>query len=165
MTAALLKVRGLQRRFGGVVALDGFDVTVAEGTVTALIGPNGAGKTTAFQCISGVLRADAGTVTFDGRDVTGWRPDRVTRAGMVRSFQIARGIPRLSVMENLILYAPVQPGERVGVALAGVAERRRRARVRRRFRSPDGWVYCGSATRRPRRSRAVKRSCWRSAGR
>jgi len=119
MTAALLKVRGLQRRFGGVVALDGFDVTVAEGTVTALIGPNGAGKTTAFQCISGVLRADAGTVTFDGRDVTGWRPDRVTRAGMVRSFQIARGIPRLSVMENLILYAPVQPGERVGVALAG----------------------------------------------
>jgi branched-chain amino acid transport system ATP-binding protein/neutral amino acid transport system ATP-binding protein len=119
MTAALLKVRGLQRRFGGVVALDGFDVTVAEGTVTALIGPNGAGKTTAFQCISGVLRAGAGTVTFDGRDVTGWRPDRVTRAGMVRSFQIARGIPRLSVMENLILYAPVQPGERVGVALAG----------------------------------------------
>jgi len=122
MTAALLKVRGLQRRFGGVVALDGFDVTVAEGTVTALIGPNGAGKTTAFQCISGVLRADAGTVTFDGRDVTGWRPDRVTRAGMVRSFQIARGIPRLSVMENLILYAPVQPGERVGTALAGLGK-------------------------------------------
>jgi ABC-type branched-subunit amino acid transport system ATPase component len=119
MKTVLLKVRGLRRRFGGVVALDGFDVTVAEGTVTALIGPNGAGKTTAFQCISGVLSADAGTVTFADRDVTGWRPDRVTRAGMVRSFQIARGIPRLSVMENLILYAPVQPGERVGMALAG----------------------------------------------
>ncbi|HEY5301883.1 MAG TPA: ABC transporter ATP-binding protein [Acetobacteraceae bacterium] len=115
----LLEVRGLRRRFGGVVALDGLDLTVAEGTITALIGPNGAGKTTAFQCISGVARADAGTVRFAGQDVTGWRPDRITRAGMVRSFQIARGIPRLSVMENLMLYAPRQPGEQVGTALAG----------------------------------------------
>jgi ABC-type branched-subunit amino acid transport system ATPase component len=116
---ALLEVRGLRRSFDGVVAVDGFDVDVAEGTITALIGPNGAGKTTAFQCISGVLRADGGTVTFAGQDVTGWRPDRVTRAGMVRSFQIARGIPRLSVMENLMLYAPDQPGERVATALVG----------------------------------------------
>ena len=115
----LLEVRGLRRRFGGVVALDGLDLVVAEGTITALIGPNGAGKTTAFQCISGVVRADAGTVRFAGRDVSGWRPDRITRAGMVRSFQIARGIPRLSVMENLMLYAPNQPGERVGTALLG----------------------------------------------
>src|SRR5580658_8096753 len=111
---ALLEVRQLRRRFGGVVALDGFDVSVAQGTITALIGPNGAGKTTAFQCISGVLRADAGTVTFAGQDVSGSRPDRITRAGMIRSFQIARGIPRLSVMENLMLYSPNQPGERVG---------------------------------------------------
>jgi ABC-type branched-subunit amino acid transport system ATPase component len=116
--APLLEVRGLRRRFGGVVALDGFDVSVAQGTITALIGPNGAGKTTAFQCISGVLRADAGTVTFAGQDVSGSRPDRITRAGMIRSFQIARGIPRLSVMENLMLYSPNQPGERVGTALA-----------------------------------------------
>ena len=116
---ALLEVRGLRRSFDGVVAVDGFDVDVAEGTITALIGPNGAGKTTAFQCISGVLRADGGTVTFAGQDVTGWRPDRITRAGMVRSFQIARGIPRLSVMENLMLYAPDQPGERVATALVG----------------------------------------------
>jgi branched-chain amino acid transport system ATP-binding protein/neutral amino acid transport system ATP-binding protein len=116
---ALLEVRRLRRRFGGVVALDGFDVSVAEGTITALIGPNGAGKTTAFQCISGVLSADAGAVSFAGREVTGWRPDRITRAGMVRSFQIARGIPRLSVMENLMLYSQHQPGEHVGTALIG----------------------------------------------
>jgi ABC-type branched-subunit amino acid transport system ATPase component len=115
----LLEVRQLRRRYGGVVALDGFDVTVTEGTITALIGPNGAGKTTAFQCISGVARADAGTVWFAGRNVTGWRPDQITCAGMVRSFQIARGIPRLSVMENLMLYAPDQPGEGVGTALFG----------------------------------------------
>jgi len=118
-TSPLLEVRGLHRRFGGVVALDGLDVTVAEGTITALIGPNGAGKTTAFQCISGVGRADSGSVRFAGHDITGWRPDRITRAGMVRSFQVARGIPRLSVMENLMLYAPHQPGERVGCALFG----------------------------------------------
>jgi ABC-type branched-subunit amino acid transport system ATPase component len=115
----LLDVHGLRRRFGGVVALDGLDVTVAEGTITALIGPNGAGKTTAFQCISGVGRADGGSVRFAGHDITGWRPDWITRAGMVRSFQVARGIPRLSVMENLMLYAPQQPGERVGRALFG----------------------------------------------
>src|SRR5580658_9285739 len=116
---ALLEVRQLRRRFGGVVALDGLDISVAEGTITALIGPNGAGKTTAFQCISGVARADDGAVWFAGRDVTSWRPDQITRAGMVRSFQIARGIPRLSVMENLMLYAPDQPAERVGTALLG----------------------------------------------
>ena len=119
VSPALLEVRGLHQRFGGVVALDGLDVTVAEGKITALIGPNGAGKTTAFQCISGVARADAGNVRFAGHDVTSWRPDRITRAGMVRSFQVARGIPRLSVMENLMLYAPHQPGERVGTALLG----------------------------------------------
>ncbi len=112
-------MRGLRRRFGGVVALDGLDLTIAEGTITALIGPNGAGKTTAFQCISGVVRPGAGTVRFAGREITGWRPDRITRAGLVRSFQIARGIPALSVMENLMLYAPAQPGERIGTALSG----------------------------------------------
>jgi branched-chain amino acid transport system ATP-binding protein/neutral amino acid transport system ATP-binding protein len=132
MKPALLDVRGLHRRFGGVLALDGLDLTVAEGTITALIGPNGAGKTTAFQCISGVVPADAGAVRFAGRDVTGWRPDRITRAGLVRSFQIARGIPRLSVMENLMLYAPHQPGEQVRTALWGggrAAEEAARARA------------------------------------
>ncbi len=126
----LLELRGLRRRFGGVVALDGLDLTVVEGTITALIGPNGAGKTTAFQCISGVASPDAGTVRFAGRDLTGLRPDRITRAGLVRSFQIARGIPRLSVLENLMLYAPAQPGERVVTALLGggrVAEEAARA--------------------------------------
>jgi branched-chain amino acid transport system ATP-binding protein/neutral amino acid transport system ATP-binding protein len=126
MTAPLLEVRGLVRRFGGVVALDGLDLEVRRGTVTALIGPNGAGKSTAFQCISGVIQPDAGRVTFDGQDITGARPDRVTRAGLVRSFQIARGIPRLTVLENLLLYGQEQPGEAVGRAMLGGAAIRRR---------------------------------------
>ncbi len=124
---ALLEVRGLRRRFGGVAALAGVDLDVRAGTITALIGPNGAGKTTLFQCVSGVLRADAGTVRFAGRDITGWRPDRITRAGLVRSFQIARGIPRLSVLENLLLYAPSPPGEQVGAALLGLGRAREEA--------------------------------------
>jgi ABC-type branched-subunit amino acid transport system ATPase component len=116
---ALLSVRGLARSFYGVHALRGVDFAVAAGTITALIGPNGAGKTTAFQCISGVVPPDAGRVVFDGIDITGWRADRITRAGLTRTFQIARGILRLSVLDNLLLYAAGQPGERLFAALAG----------------------------------------------
>ena len=124
--APILEVRALTRRFGGVVALDGLDLAVRPGTVTALIGPNGAGKSTAFQCISGVIPPDGGQVLFQGQDITGWRPDRITGAGLVRSFQIARGIPRLTVLENLLLYGPAQPGEGVVSAILRPAAMRAR---------------------------------------
>jgi len=125
---ALLVVRGLARSFYGVRALDGVDLTVERGTITGLIGPNGAGKTTLFHCISGLVPPEAGTVVFDGEDVTGWRADRITRRGLVRTFQIARGFPRLSVRENLMLYGAEQPGEHLAAALArGAAARRREA--------------------------------------
>ena len=113
----LLEVRGLQRSFYGIRALDGVDLAVEAGTITGLIGPNGAGKTTLFNCVSGLIPPGGGRVVFDGRDVTGWRPDRVTQAGLVRTFQIARGFPRLSVLENLMLYGARQPGERLGPAV------------------------------------------------
>lgn len=133
MNGSILDVRGMGRRFGGVVALAGLDFTVRRGTVTALIGPNGAGKSTAFQCISGVISPDAGRVVFDGKDITGWRSDRITGAGLVRSFQIARGIPRLTVLENLLLYGPEQPGEQVlGALLRPAATRAREDELRAR---------------------------------
>ncbi len=133
MTAPILELRGLVRRFGGVVALNGLSLAVRPGTVTALIGPNGAGKSTAFQCISGVIRPDEGEVLFEGRPITGARPDRITAAGLVRSFQIARGIPRLTVLENLLLYGPAQPGESVLPAiLQGAAAKRREEELRAR---------------------------------
>jgi branched-chain amino acid transport system ATP-binding protein/neutral amino acid transport system ATP-binding protein len=114
---ALLEIRGLSRSFYGVSALRGVELRAEPGRITGLIGPNGAGKTTLFNCISGVVPPHRGTVIFDGRGITGWRPDRVTQAGLVRTFQIARGFPQLTVLENMLLYGRGQRGERVGAAL------------------------------------------------
>ena len=129
----LLEVRDLRRAFYGVTALAGVDLAVNGGTITGLIGPNGAGKTTLFNCVSGVIPPDGGRVVFDGVDVTGWAPHRVTGRGLVRTFQIARGFPRLSVLENLMLYGDRQPGEMLWRAVArapGVARRERELRER-----------------------------------
>jgi branched-chain amino acid transport system ATP-binding protein/neutral amino acid transport system ATP-binding protein len=116
---ALLEVRGLARAYYGVRAIAGLDLDVAAGTITGLIGPNGAGKTTAFNVISGLVPPDRGTVRFDGQDITARRPEAITQAGLVRTFQIARGFPRLSVIENLMLYGARQPGEGLIAALLG----------------------------------------------
>ena len=130
---ALLEVKGLRRRFGGVTALDGADLFVEQGRITGLIGPNGAGKTTLFNAVTGALRPNAGAVTFDGTDVTGWRPDRLAAVGLSRTFQIARGLAQLTVIENLMLYGKHQPGEtllRRGAAHRGGARARGRAAPR-----------------------------------
>ena len=108
---ALLEIKGLRQRFGGVTALDGADLSVEQGRITGLIGPNGAGKTTLFNAVTGALRPNDGAVTFDGTDVTGWRPDRLAGVGLSRTFQIARGLAQLTVIENLMLYGKHQPGE------------------------------------------------------
>jgi ABC-type branched-subunit amino acid transport system ATPase component len=108
---ALLTVSGVERSFYGVRALAGVDLEVQAGRITGLIGPNGAGKTTLFNCITGVIPPDKGRIVFDGHDITGLRPDQITHTGLVRTFQIARGLPRLSVLENLLLYGTRQPGE------------------------------------------------------
>lgn len=130
---SLLEVRDLTRSYYGVHALRGVDLSVEAGRITGLIGPNGAGKTTLFNCISGFVPPDAGTVTFDGRSITGWRPDRITAVGLVRTFQIARGFPRLSVMENLLLYGTQQPGELLaGAVLHSPSARRRESELRER---------------------------------
>jgi branched-chain amino acid transport system ATP-binding protein/neutral amino acid transport system ATP-binding protein len=123
---ALLEVRDLKRSYYGVQALSGANLTVEAGRITGLIGPNGAGKTTLFNCVSGVVPPDSGTVAFDGRDITGWRPHRIAEVGLIRTFQIARGFPRLSVFENLLLYGNDQPGESVRTAVLSPGSARRR---------------------------------------
>jgi branched-chain amino acid transport system ATP-binding protein/neutral amino acid transport system ATP-binding protein len=123
---SLLEVRGLSRSYYGVHALRGVDLTVEQGRITGLIGPNGAGKTTLFNCISGVVPPDSGTVRFDGQHIVRARPDRISRLGLVRTFQIARGFPRLTVLENLMVYGDHQPGERLGLAILRPATLKRR---------------------------------------
>ena len=114
---ALLEIEGVARSFYGVRALDGVDLTVEPGRITGLIGPNGAGKTTLFNCITGVIPPDEGRIRFGGQEITGLRPDRISAMGLVRTFQIARGFPRLTVLENLLVYGADQPGEAVSAAL------------------------------------------------
>ena len=101
--SALLSVVGVSRRFGGYLALNNVSCDVTEGHVHALIGPNGAGKTTLFNIISGTLRPTTGSITFDGRDYTGQRPDRVQKMGIARNFQHVRLIRGLSIVENVMI--------------------------------------------------------------
>jgi neutral amino acid transport system ATP-binding protein len=107
MTANLLEVVGLTKRFGGIAALDRCRFGVGEGSITGLIGPNGSGKTTAFNVISGYVRPDAGVIRFAGREV---RPEPATmcRAGLVRTFQQPRVFDTLTAIENLVV-AAAQP--------------------------------------------------------
>ncbi|MEZ3162812.1 ABC transporter ATP-binding protein [Halorubrum sp. RMP-47] len=106
-----LRVEGLVKRFGGVTAVDGASFEVESGSLTGLIGPNGAGKSTTFNCITGVHEPTAGSVYFEGEDITGLRPHRIARQGLVRTFQIARELAEMTVLENLMLAPQGQIGE------------------------------------------------------
>jgi branched-chain amino acid transport system ATP-binding protein len=97
----LLSLNGITRRFGGLIAVDGVDLAVAKGGVTAVIGPNGAGKTTLFNIISGFQAPNAGRIVFDGTDITGHPPEAIAAAGVVRTFQLVQLFQNLSVLENV----------------------------------------------------------------
>ena len=109
----LLEVDGLRKEFGGVVAVDGATFSVAEGSLTGLIGPNGAGKSTTFNCITGIHEPTGGRVTFDGQDITGLAPYTLANRGLVRTFQIARELSDMTVLENVMLAPGGQVGESV----------------------------------------------------
>jgi ABC-type branched-subunit amino acid transport system ATPase component len=101
---ALLEVRGLVKRFLGVTAVDQVDLAVEPGELVSLIGPNGSGKTTLFNCVTGYLAADGGRVRFRGHDLTSAPPHRVARLGLARTFQQVSVFPRLSTLENLLVF-------------------------------------------------------------
>ncbi len=96
----LLEIRGLTRRFGGVVAVDALDLDLETGEMLAIIGPNGCGKTTLFNLISGELRPDAGTIRFEGRNLLRLPPERIARAGILRKFQVPALFADLSVADH-----------------------------------------------------------------
>jgi branched-chain amino acid transport system permease protein len=108
----LLKIDGLTKRFGGLVAVDQVSFEVKAGTITALIGPNGAGKSTTFNLITGALPASSGSVTFAGRDLAGIKPHEVVSLGMARTFQHVKLRPTMTLLENVMLgtYRRTQAG-------------------------------------------------------
>src|SRR6478609_4055528 len=124
----LLRTDGLRKSFGGVAAVDGCSLAVAEGTVTALIGPNGSGKTTLFNLITGYLRADSGSVAFAGKRVRRPEPTALCRRGLTRTFQQARVFGSLTLVENMVA-AIQQPRRSLLRAAAPRAHRERAVEV------------------------------------
>ncbi|MDX5297636.1 MAG: high-affinity branched-chain amino acid ABC transporter ATP-binding protein LivG, partial [Gammaproteobacteria bacterium] len=99
----MLEVRKLSMRFGGLLAVDGVSLDVNEREIVSVIGPNGAGKTTVFNCISGFYTPTGGSIRFAGQDIHGLKDFRISRLGMVRTFQHVRLFNRMSVIENLLV--------------------------------------------------------------
>ncbi|KGF73553.1 branched-chain amino acid ABC transporter ATPase [Neosynechococcus sphagnicola sy1] len=107
----MLAAHRLCKSFGGLRAVDGASIEVSQGSIAGLIGPNGAGKTTFFNLISNFIRPDQGRVLFDGEPIQHLQPHQIARQGLVRTFQVARVLSRLSVLENMIFAAQRQRGE------------------------------------------------------
>lgn len=125
-----LRTTGLRKAFGGVTALDGASVTFQPGKVNALIGPNGSGKTTYFNCVTGMIKPDGGTVVYQDKDLTGKAPHRIARAGIGRTFQLCRTFPRMTALENVLSAVP----------LRGFADGLRGARRRSEIERAMGWL-------------------------
>lgn len=106
-----LRVTDLYKSFGGITAVDGTSFEIEEGKITGLIGPNGAGKSTTFNLITGFLSPDSGSVELYGDDITGMQPYAIANRGMVRTFQIARELSDMTVLENMMLAPKRQRGE------------------------------------------------------
>ncbi len=109
---SVLSIRGLTKRFDALVALDDVSLTVERGSITGLIGPNGAGKSTLFNTVVGDVKPDLGSIEFNGKPIQGYTPDKVFRCGLARTFQIPQPFPEMTVLDNLMLSAPSQLGEK-----------------------------------------------------
>ena len=99
----LLEVRDLTLKFGGITALGGVDLTIAEGETLAVIGPNGSGKTSLFNCVTGLYRPTSGSIALQGKSLLGLSPDRVTACGVARTFQNLRLFLNMTVLDNIML--------------------------------------------------------------
>ncbi len=120
----LLRLTGVSRRFGGVVAVDDVDLAIEAGEIVGLMGANGAGKTTLFSMIAGNLRPSAGEIVFDDRRIDRLRPDRICRLGVARAFQIVRPFAGLTVVENVAIGGLFGSGRERSMARAEDAARR-----------------------------------------
>jgi branched-chain amino acid transport system ATP-binding protein len=127
MTSTILSARGLMKSFGAVVAADDVNIDVPAGQRVSLIGSNGAGKTTFVNMVTGYLSPDAGTISFDGRDIAGLGPRRITRLGVARSFQIPQLALEMTALDNVLVAAACSDGELSFWKPAHAQDRRERA--------------------------------------
>jgi len=103
--SSILEVRGVSKRFGGLLAVSDVSFSISEGEILGLIGPNGAGKTTLFNIVNGVYKADQGTISFAGKDITGRAPDKVVHLGLARTHQIVKPLNDLTLLDNVTVGA------------------------------------------------------------
>jgi branched-chain amino acid transport system ATP-binding protein len=101
--ASLLATNAVSKRFGGLVAVDGLDFELGKGQIASVIGPNGAGKTTFFNMLTGLYRPTTGSISYEGREISRARPDRITAMGIARTFQNIRLFPTMSALENVMI--------------------------------------------------------------
>ncbi len=116
-----LVVRGLTKKFGGLIAVNDVSFSVKSGEILGLIGPNGAGKTTVFNCLTGFLKADGGSVEFNGRSIYNWRPNNICALGVARTFQVVQVLQGMTALENVMVGAYLRHG-RTGAARRRAAE-------------------------------------------
>jgi branched-chain amino acid transport system ATP-binding protein len=112
----ILVAEDVRLSFGGVAAVDGASLSVEPGKITALIGPNGAGKTSFFNAVTGFYKPDGGSIVFDGARITGKPPHAIARRGLVRTFQLTKSLARMTVLDNMMIAAPNQTGEKLFTA-------------------------------------------------
>ncbi len=164
----LLDVDDVFKHFGGIQAVNGASFEVPASSITALIGPNGAGKTTLFNVVTGFYKGDRGSVTFDGDDVFRHAPYEIAQRGMVRTFQITKALAAMPVIDNMMLAAPDQPGERfLNLIIRPGAVRAREKEVHEAGDGAARRLQPDQARRRTTRarSRAASASCWSWRGR
>jgi len=113
----LFRSTDVRKSFGGLQALEGIDLTIHHGELVGIIGPNGAGKTTYFNCVTGYLEANTGTVEFAGEDVSDMKPYELANRGLVRTFQLPRAFESLTVLENVQVAAKENTGEQIPHAI------------------------------------------------
>ncbi|MFC7788702.1 ABC transporter ATP-binding protein [Microbacterium sp. MAHUQ-60] len=130
----ILVVDGVERHFGGLAAVNVEHLEIPRGAITALIGPNGAGKTTLFNLLCGFDKPNSGTWVYDGKNLAGIPAFKVARMGQVRTFQLTKALSLLTVLENMKLGSPDQPGERFWASLIPALWRRQEAEIEKKAR-------------------------------
>jgi branched-chain amino acid transport system ATP-binding protein len=131
--ARLLELKGLSKAFGGLTCVDGLDMHVDQGEIVSLIGPNGAGKTTVFNLVTGIYPPDAGEIRFEGRNIAGLAPHRITRFGIARTFQTLRLFLNMTVLENVMAAAYGHTSSTAIEAVLRLPRARREEREIRQF--------------------------------